>query len=240
MRALRLVTIFALTLAWASIVSASPQTVPVTTCGQTVPRKAIGYLTGNLDCTAQPNPYAPAVFVDRGGRLDLQGFTITGGGFGVWCGKDNLDGSYSSGKCRVVGAGGTIENSNIAGIAGAGVVAANLTVRNSVGSGIGGGTLKLGGVTLIDNGGDGADAFGDLKVTGSLVSGNHFSGLTAGRRIKAVDSTIVDNSLDSQCGSSANCADIVSFRRPSMKNSVCGTSQSSSVAGQNWGVCTSD
>jgi hypothetical protein len=227
-----------LTLAWSTIAAAAPQLVAVTTCGQLVPRGATGYLTGNLDCTATPD--APAVMVDRNARLDLRGFTITGGRFGVWCGSDYNVESSIGGKCQIIGAGGTIENANLAGVVAVGVVASNLTVRNSVHDGIEAHTAKLGNVTLTGNGGNGASTFRDLKVTASTVSDNGFVGLRSlQRRVKVVDSTVVDNGTDPQCGP-FSCADLSSPRRPSVKGTVCEYSVKPALNLETWGVCALD
>lgn len=228
---------FALTLGWSNVAASAP-TVPVTTCGQLVTRGTIGYLTGDLDCTATPD--APAVSVDRHARLDFRGFTITGGRFGVWCGSDYDDVSADVGRCQIVGAGGTIEDANIYGIGGGGVVASNLTIRNSFYDGIFASTVKLSNSTITGNGGNGVGAYHDVKVVGSTVTGSGYVGLESlQRRVKVVDSTVIGNGTDPQCAS-LPCGDLSSPRHPSVKNTVCESSIKLTNPIGTWGVCALD
>jgi hypothetical protein len=62
--------------------------VPVTTCGQSVPKR--GVLTGDLDCSALSGP---AVVLGKTGKLDLAGFTLTG------CSASNAESERT--KCAV-------------------------------------------------------------------------------------------------------------------------------------------
>ena len=63
--------------------------VPVTECGQTVEGDA--YLAGDLDCTGfqgEDPTAAMIILLSPHGRLDLRGFTLTGGNYvGVSCVK---------------------------------------------------------------------------------------------------------------------------------------------------------
>src|SRR5262249_45105926 len=58
----------------------SARATPVASCGQTV--EGEGVLTADLDCSATTGP---AVFLERGARLELAGFTILGNEIGVQC-----------------------------------------------------------------------------------------------------------------------------------------------------------
>lgn len=232
--------VFALTLAWSSAVVASPQVVAVTTCGQLVERGTIGYLTADLDCTATPDD--PAVIVDRHARLDLRGFTITGGSAGVWCGFNYNDPNANAehGKCQIIGGGGVIQNATYSCVESVGLVASNLTIRNCGFEGVRTNVAKLSTVTLTGNGGNGVAAFSDVKVVNSTVTGNGFSGVQSyDRKVKVIDSTVVDNGHDVQCGAIL-CGDIFSARRPLVKDTVCESSIKLGNPIGTWGVCSLD
>jgi hypothetical protein len=85
----------------------------ITTCGQEV--RGDAYLVGNLDCPVDTE----AAVVIENGHLDLAGFTIRGGEYGVICGRDtgetiNGDELYKYGKCSI--SDGTIADQTVVGV----------------------------------------------------------------------------------------------------------------------------
>ena len=85
----------------------------ITTCGQEVSGDA--YLVGDLVC---PSSTEAAVVIENG-HLDLGGFTIHGGEYGVICGRDtgetvNGQELYKYGKCRI--SNGTVADQTVLGI----------------------------------------------------------------------------------------------------------------------------
>lgn len=239
----RLLLALLLGLTCSSLASAAPALVPVTTCGQTVARGTIGYLTGDLDCTgftATPG----AVMLSRGSRLDLGGFTITGALFGIVCGElgDDGMGLFLVGKCRVVGAGGTILNSEAHGILANGITVTNLTILDVGQEGLAAyGPAKLTNVTITNSGTEGARLIKGAKVVASSITGSGESGILSERRVTLVDSTVTGNSLNgAECPYPHSCADLFTERRPSLKNSTCGTSRMPGGGSFTWGVCTLD
>ena len=237
MRRLLLVTV--LGLACSSLANAAPQLVLVTTCGQIVPRGAIGNLTGNLDCTGFDGTPG-AVMLSRGARLDLAGFTITGALFGVVCGE--LDhGLVLLGKCRVVGAGGKIVDSEAHGILAYGITAANLTIQDVGQQGIAAhGTAKLTSVTVTNSGSEGLSLERGGKIVASTITGSGESGVLAGRRVTLVDSTVTGSGVDTMECAGEHCADLNTLRRPALKSSTCETSYRPDAFPFNWGVCSLD
>jgi len=105
LRTLLAATIASLTLPLADIDPARAQT-PVSSCEQVV--EGDGYLTGDLDCG--PNTEA-GVEIRSGGSLDMRGFGIHGGEYGVLCADEGRIISFMDvfryTPCRVFG-GGTI------------------------------------------------------------------------------------------------------------------------------------
>lgn len=74
--------------------AAAANTVAVTTCGQLVPRGAVGVLTADLDCSMTTDE---AVRLSPGAKLRLSGFTLTASRIGVLCDPE--------GACRIFGPG---------------------------------------------------------------------------------------------------------------------------------------
>src|SRR5262245_55135545 len=98
-------------------VAAAPEMVEVTTCGQEVPRGAIGYLTADLSCS--PTDPSVGVVLGKRAQLDLRGFTLSGGYTAVSCNPPDC--GYQpcftrSSRCTVYG--GTIDGAGYAAIAG--------------------------------------------------------------------------------------------------------------------------
>lgn len=85
----------------------------ITTCGQEV--RGDAYLVGDLVC---PSGTEAAVVIENG-HLDLGGFTIHGGEYGVICGRDTgetINGQelYKYGKCSI--SNGTVADQTVLGI----------------------------------------------------------------------------------------------------------------------------
>jgi hypothetical protein len=197
-----------LVLFWLSPAAAQTE---VTSCGQVVTGNA--HLSADLDCTGfegesfLPDKPAPttvagaAVLVSRKGTLDLQGHSIIGGQFGVYCGT----------SCTVRG--GTITGATSTGI----FAAKNLTVRNATVSGVGDTALFVQRILKVYDstvtGNRYVTWFGNtVKLVRSTVTGNTEHAIT-GNKIELIDSTVTGNGLD-----------IGSSRIPRLKNSTCETS----------------
>lgn len=145
--------------------------IPVTSCGQSL--ASDGVLTGNLDCTGLSEP---GVHLQRGTRLDLNGFTLSGGdGDGVVCDD----------SCRVRS---EVPGGTIADFAGHGVVARAVIDDKAA--------VAVSRVTVRDNGGHGVFADGAGGRTGanrSIISGNGGAGLYSPDKARVVASTVSGN-----------------------------------------------
>jgi hypothetical protein len=101
----------------------------VTACEQVV--EGDGYLTGDLDC---PPGTEAAVELRNQGSLDMRGFSIHGGQFGVLCsGPHQIEAGqeiYVYTACRVFG-GGTIDGQSAQGIDGSRVDVADLSISEA-------------------------------------------------------------------------------------------------------------
>jgi hypothetical protein len=73
--------------------------VDITACDQEVPAGQTGVLTTDLDCSSDTEPGSYAVELERGATLDMQGHTITGPQWAVYC--------PGPGKCTVTSTTGT-------------------------------------------------------------------------------------------------------------------------------------
>ncbi len=175
----------------------------------------------------------PAVLLNGTGSLDLAGFSITSVDAGVICAQ----------SCSITGPG------TISAVAGNGISAA--------------GALKVTGVDVIGNGGDGVVGYQAVRVVDSLITGNGASGVRSqrlvirssfvsgngnfgavgglDRRVVLRDSQVVGNGMSPECALGAPCADIAAGRRPRLRHSLCNTSwDSRSLDGANWQVCFRD
>ena len=195
----------------AAIAYAEP--VEVTSCNQTV---SDGYLTHDLDCSGS-DPYFSAVNVS--GRLELRGFTITGGPVNTVVECLSRQAPARSGACVIVGPGTlraldgplrstgvgadrvklidvTIEGGDNGVLAGR-VIADNTTVRNSTGNGIQADwTVRLRDSNVIDSAGAGVMAQRWVKLERSSVTGSTLEGVVARRLIALRDSQVTGNALD--------------------------------------------
>ena len=110
----------------------------MTACGQTVPRRTVGYLVGDLDCTGPQTGAASvaAVFVAKRGTLELRGYTISG--LGIACGEPGTDtlGQHfltRVGTCTIDGGGGVVADAASNGVVAKKLTARDVTIRDSGG-----------------------------------------------------------------------------------------------------------
>lgn len=215
----------------ATVASAAP--IAVTSCGMVV--KGSARLAGDLDCSAHPGH---ALILD--GKLDLQGFSLIGnpGWVAVDCG--------SVGKCGVKGP-GEIRGAAV-GISGYKIlVSRGVRIADSAETGIVAAIAKLNRAIVEQNGngatsspGGGGVWAGVVSATRSEITGNAAFGVFGnGGAVRLVNSTVTGNGVASPlaCGT-ALCADVVSFLRPRVFRTTCGTSMH--VTGATWGVCAGD
>jgi hypothetical protein len=99
----------------------------ITACEQVV--QGAAYLTGDLDC---PPGTEAAVEIRSGGSLDMRGFAIHGGEYGVLCSAEGvLEGDvevYDYTGCKVFGGGGTISGQSVVGIVASRLLVSDLTI----------------------------------------------------------------------------------------------------------------
>jgi hypothetical protein len=228
----------------ASLASAAPASaktmVAVTTCGQVVPKGAIGYLTGDLVCngfTAAPG----AIVLDTNATLDLRGFTLTTDDvFGVYCGGlTEEDGGVKA--CGVKE--GTITGPTGHGVIGRRVRASNLVITGAGVAGIAAnGPLKADGLNVSGCGEYGVLA-DTVRVSGSTFTGNGITGVVSGKGLRMLSSSATGNGTNPECSQGApHCSDLWSHRRPVLKDSTCDTSLGKpfNQGGTDWDVCTLD
>jgi hypothetical protein len=219
--------------------------VPITACSDVVPRGAIGYLTGDVDCAGLGA--SAGVVLLPGSGLELRGFTITGAIFGVGCFdiRDNGygPGFYSGGSCRIDGGGGSIVASEAHGIAGTRVDVKNLTIDGAGQEGVSADKIRLENVTITNCLGDGAAGKG-IFASGSTITNSGEDGI-AGRTVRLVGTTVTGNGIGPTCGGNLwpnRCADLVTTKRPRLKDSECGSSlvPVQLFPARTWGVCPND
>lgn len=232
----------------ATLASAAPPQVPISACGDTVPRKAVGYLTTDLDCTGFTGTPG-AVMVSKGAALELRGHTITGALFGVVCGElrprpDLPPALYVEGKCRIDGGGGSVLASEAHGILGLRTTVRNLTIDGAGQLGISGlGPTKLEHVTVTNSSKFGVSIDGSVRLVDATVTGNH--GGIGAHSIRIFGSTATGNDIDASCSGSLfqiACADLVARHRPAVRDTQCGLSSAPYDVRppHTWGVCTLD
>lgn len=241
--------VLALALLAPAVHAATPPDVEITTCGQVIPKKALGYLTADLDCsgyTGGPadvgsHDHGAAVYMGKKSRLDLRGFTLTAGKHGVRCDVQSCGRHRcSQGPCEVFN--GTIvasvpENSH--GVSGQRPNVHDVTVRGFWFCIQAFRRLTLSNSTIDDCTGVGVIGK-SLTITNTNVtdSGNAgvVSAYTSGAAPRLTDSSVTGSG--GACTSVA-CADIVASREPRLVNSTCETSYKVGDLGS-WGVCTLD
>jgi hypothetical protein len=225
--------------------------VEVTTCGQVVPAKTLGYLTADLDCTGftggpanvEPLYAGAAVYLGKKSRLDLRGFTITGGRQGAMC--DALvcryDKPCSKGPCEIFN--GTLVGSpdSVNGIVGYRPNVHHMTVSGFHFGVTAIDQLNLGTATVANNEVMGV-AGKKLTIVATAITNNGYFGVDGwtdrGHGVRLIDSTVIDNGDGEFCGLNP-CADLGSVKPPRVRNSSCGTSFQVGGSGS-WGVCAND
>ena len=220
--------LFALVLLAGPAVAAPPD-VAVTTCGQVVPPRTLGYLTGDLDCTGyQDSETDSAVTLNNRATLDLRGFTLTGGDFGVGCFQKCRDGVTNcvSPHCRIIG-GGAIANSVKQAVSGGRRIVVEGTTISGSPIGFHNFTkVTLVGVTITSLSTRVCHAVDRVELKDSTVTGNA-EGITAAKHIRLVGSTVTGNGP----------FDLSSPHRPKVKKgSTCGISAGGPFGGS-WHVC---
>lgn len=261
---------FALVLAVAASVAIAPRAhavhppVEVSACGQEIPAGRTGFLSADLDCPVAEGSIG--VKIGNRGKLDLRGFTLSGGAATVACGKVLAVGiaivPVKGGKCEVFG--GTITGARYAAVVGGQVTVRDMmivdntayavlafhktfvfssVVENSPDGVQGNRKVELHGSTFVN-----ADVNSgrDALLDGSSVTGNRSFGVVGSRRIALVDSDVTGNGTQFDCGQVNHaCADLLSGNPPWLDGaSACGLSAKLPLLGGNlqvpWGVCTND
>jgi len=229
-----------------ALVPAAWAQVAVDHCGQHI--SGSGFLVQDLDCPTTE----PAVTMTSTGILELGGFSIHGGEYGIQCLR----------SCSVIGP-GVVSGAEEDGIGAIGhLMLSNMT---STGNGFAGGKAGRSALVLDSdlegNQHCGVESLGTLRAKRSMMTGNgcgaygdrsaRLSEVTAtgnavvgvlGSGIGLVDSTVTGNGSDPRCGVEAVCADVIAFLRPPrLRNSTCGTSATTSDPPTGtWGVCSAD
>ncbi len=223
--------------------AAPPTQVAVTSCGQVIPRFAVGYLTGDLDCTGYDG-LPGAVMVSRQATFELRGFRLTGGLLTVLCGEMRNDRFgepqlHIDHRCTVSGGGGTIAGAEAHGISGYDLNVSDLTVENAGQEGIYSvRNAHISNVTVTGSGGIGMRIDRTATVVDSHVSGSGEIGVAGLHVLKISGSTVVGNGTGPNCPYPWSCVDLFSGHRPKVVDTQCNTSGGSGY--RNWGVCAAD
>jgi hypothetical protein len=264
----RVAALFVALAALASLLGATPAggaraaTVPITTCGQSVPSHVTGVLQDDLTC---PTDSGFAVLLQHKAHLDLNGHVINGGYFGIF-----LNGSRTTiaGPGELTGAGSIAiwrpdnVKSDVIEIRDINVHDNQFGIvpgdNNKV-------SLQLENVTLQDNTESAIADCSGLKIVGTGVDVLRNGGGIGGASIvlhdshvqnndgigifnwfgnvRLVDSTVTGNTGDVNV---PGIVDIASYRKPRLKNSTC---EHSRMLGKypnlpggtpSWNVCSGD
>ncbi len=225
--------------------------VAVTTCGQVVPPRTLGYLSSDLDCTGFEGGPAnvgyfdngAAVYLGNNSKLDLRGFTLTGGYNGVLCNALTCGANgrpCSRNRCEVFG-GTIVANGNTSrGIGGFRPIVHDVTITG-FNYGIWSFTrLSLTNGTISDCLSLGVAGKG-LFISNSTITNNGAFGISAnttpGPALHLSGSTVTGNGTAAFCGLNP-CADVFASRRPVVTSSTCDTSIA--YPSGNWDVCALD
>jgi hypothetical protein len=225
--------------------------VEVTTCGQVIPKKTLGYLTADLDCTGftgapadiDPIYAGAAVYLGKKSRFDLRGFTVTGGKQAVICdaflrpnGKP-----VSKGPCEIFNGtlNGTVDSVN-------GIVGYRPNVHHVTLGDFRFGITSLDQLDLGNSTVAGNEVIGvagkKLTITATAITNNGYFGVDGwtdrGHGVRLIDSTVIDNGDGELCGLNP-CADLGSVKPPRLQNSSCGSSLKVGGSGT-WGICAHD
>jgi hypothetical protein len=244
--------------AFADAALAAPPEIAVTACGQQVPRATIGYLTGDLACAGA----SFGVRLESGARLDLRGFTISGGIVTVGCEPCNASGCLTrKGKCEVYG--GTLAGSYGSAIQGNRVVAHDLEITDYVGYAI----IAFNRIdvrnAVISNDADSNGIQANhlvtlegsalsrtpvqarrVKVASTSVTGGSHWGIAGSSLKLGPGSNVTGNGTNDACGVSTPCFDLMARQRPKVDpGATCGISGSPPFPDEpsvSWGVCALD
>jgi hypothetical protein len=261
---MRALVVSVLTLA----VAGSAAAVDIATCGQSVADEDVACSTVG-DCYAAIDQCArTAVSLGAGAILQLNGHSITGAG--VLCSADGICGVAGPGSIlgapvgilarkKVVASGLTIDGGGfgiVSRLGGAILSDVNLTdnaedgiwswrgtIRAVGGIATGNGgtglyaTLKsviARGVTTSNNGNHGIDGY-PVRGVDVTAQGNTGAGVVSSKGLSVADSTLTGNGLG------YGGLDVVSARRPRVRNTVCDHSRNTGPdGGGSWGVCSAD
>ena len=219
MRALRIAVAIAGGYMLCGVSAYAAQLVPIDSCYQQIHQHEIGVLTQDLDCT-NAGGSGPDISLEAGAKLQLGGYTITGGtiGIGVDAGKHKtvitgpgaITGQVGSGPVEGCGlATGTstiVENVEIYG-SWCGIVASytpplklkSVNVHDCDADGItyaipvDKGKIKMTESVIENNGGYGVDAYTRLTMKAVQVLDNTTGGAQAGTILTARSSTLTGN-----------------------------------------------
>lgn len=239
--------------------------VEVTACGQEIRSGHTGYLTADLACPTSEGSIG--VRLRNGAKLDLRGFTLSGGAAAVACGEvtavDIAVVPTKGAKCEVFG--GAIAGARYAAIVGRRVTVRDVTFTDMrayailalrkafvfdshfVGDGESGiqadALVEVHGSTLE---GTMVNSAGKAVIESSSITGNLRDGVIGSKLVKLIGSAVTGNGTESTCGQVNHaCADILSVREPVVDaTSTCGLSAKLPIPGGQlqipWGVCTND
>jgi hypothetical protein len=125
----------------------------------------------------------------------------------------------------------------------------NVVIRDNVGDGVRGGCkIAAQDTTIENNGGVGTTSYGPSRLVRTTITGNGSAGIVTGkfhdfyqiyfytkRQLSLIDSTVAGN------GGGDGSEDILSGRKPKLKNTTCGTSANPTEPGNpTWSVCAGD
>ena len=220
--------------------------VPISACGDVVPRRSIGYLTTDLDCEFAPGGPIAAVLISRGSTLELRGHTIRANFLfaAVICGelveRPGFDPALVvQSRCSIDG-GGTITRSSLIGDK---MTVTDVTIDDTYGGSMYcDNSCKVINTTVTGSGGTAIESRGAVSMTDSTVTGSAKNGVLA-QRLRAFGSSITGSGGSSECvGASPPCADIALERRPNLHDTTCGTSSKTAtqIPPLDWDVCTAD
>jgi hypothetical protein len=234
------------------MLSTAAYAVDISTCGQIVDAGQVGEVLADLDCTASPN--SPAVTLQPGSTLHLNGHAVASGHLGVLTDPAKKGGPLT----RIQGPGEirgmtscaiwTQNKLSVADLDLHGNACGIRTVYNY--------PLTLEHVSITDNGGDGVSfvsVLGNGRVEGEevIITGNGGDGILTTGKIRLVDAVVRDNGgaglesflkairvlrgtiVHNQDG------DIVSFRRSKLFESTCTHSRDLRNGGT-FGICALD
>src|SRR4030095_16886715 len=240
--------------------------IDITACGQAVPAGQIGVLMGDLDCGSRTEEPSYGVALENRAALDLNGHTITGPRYGVYCpvacriiGPGTITGAYY-GIWALDSKRGRADVFEVAVVANVGGIAAyrgNLTNVTATDNSLAMDVRKLRGTNLTVTGCGGSSPYcigtAHGKVDGLTATGNTVS-LAVFQVIKSLSlesSTMSGNSPQigilparrlqlENSDVSGHGVDLVTGSRPRLTASTCGASARLVESDPPWGICAND